>query len=265
MNERVNTRVVPVVRGARWLAEGWRMFRAAPLGWLSLVFGYVMATIIMSLVPIVGTLAASVLVPAFSVGFMAAGRAASLARPVELPMLFAGFRERLPGQLLLGVVYTLGLAGAVGGSALVDGGDLLRFLTGAEAADEGSNPASAILPGILVTMALYTPTMMALWFAPPLVAWHSMRASKALFFSFFACWLNWRAFIAYGLALAFIAVVLPLLVLLLLAFATGGAMQSYPRVLLFPLLLILLPTVFASYYASYRDVFDAGDGEAPAA
>jgi hypothetical protein len=117
-----------------------------------------------------------------------------------------------------------------------------------------------MLPEIAATAAFYAPTMMALWFAPPLVAWHSMAAPKALFYSFFACWLNWRAFIAYGLAVAFIAVVLPSLVLILLAFATGGAVRVHPKALLFPLLLILLPTLFASYYASYRDVFEAQEG-----
>ena len=256
----MNARVVPFGRGVRWLAEGWRMFRVAPLGWLALVFGYVMATILLSLVPIVGTAAASILVPVFSVGFMTASRAASHAQPVELPMLFAGFRERLPGQLVLGVVYTLGLAAAVAGSALVDDGELLRWLTTPATTDAKAQITDEMLPGIAATAALYAPTMMALWFAPPLVAWHSMAAPKALFYSFFACWLNWRAFIAYGLAVVFIAVVLPSLVLILLAFATGGAVRVHPKALLFPLLLILLPTLFASYYASYRDVFEAQEG-----
>jgi hypothetical protein len=256
----MKARVVPFGRGVRWLAEGWRMFRVAPLGWLALVFGYIMATIMLSLVPIVGTAAASILVPVFSVGFMTASRAASHARPVELPMLFAGFRERLPGQLVLGVVYTLGLAAAVAGSALVDDGELLRWLTTPATTDAKAQISDEMLPGIAATAAFYAPTMMALWFAPPLVAWHSMAAPKALFYSFFACWLNWRAFIAYGLAVAFIAVVLPSLVLMLLAFATGGAVRVHPQALLFPLLLILLPTLFASYYASYRDVFEAQEG-----
>ena len=246
----------------RWLAEGWRMFRVAPLGWLALVFAYVMATIMLSLVPIVGALAASVLVPVFTLGFMAASRAAQHARPVELPMLFAGFRGRVPAQLALGVAYTLGLAAAVAASALVDGGELLRSLTAA--ADAKSEPDDKILRGVAATMAFYVPTMMALWFAPPLVAWHSMSAPKALFFSFVACWRNWRAFLAYGLAVAFVAVVLPSLVLMLLALATGGAMRIQPQALLFPLLLILLPTLFASYYASYRDVFAAPEEAAPA-
>jgi len=259
----LNARVVGTTRGVRWLAEGWRMFRASPLGWLALVFGYVMATILLSLVPVVGALAASLLVPVFTLGFMTASRAAQHAQPVELPMLFAGFRERLPAQLVLGVAYTLGLAAAVAASALVDGGELLRSLTAAPGAK--AEVDDEILAGVAATMAFYVPTMMALWFAPPLVAWHAMSAPKALFFSFVACWLNWRAFIAYGLAVAFIAVVLPSLVLLLLALATGGAMRLQPRALLFPLLLILLPTLFASYYASYRDVFGAQEGEAPPA
>lgn len=256
----MNARVVAAARGVRWLAEGWRMFRVAPLGWFALVFGYLMATILLSLVPVVGTMAASILVPVFSVGFMTASRAASHARPVELPMLFAGFRERLPGQLLLGVVYTLGLAAAVAGSALVDEGELLRWLTTPVRTDANAEVTDQLLPGMAASAALYAPTMMALWFAPPLVAWHSMAAPKALFYSFFACWRNWRAFIAYGLAAVFVAVVLPSVVLMLLALATGGAVRVHPKALLFPLLLILLPTLFASYYASYRDVFEAKEG-----
>src|SRR5919204_5843418 len=30
---RMQARIVEATRGARWLADGWRLFRAAPLGW----------------------------------------------------------------------------------------------------------------------------------------------------------------------------------------------------------------------------------------
>ena len=36
----MQARVVSAGRGARWLAEGWRLFRVAPLAWLAAVFGY---------------------------------------------------------------------------------------------------------------------------------------------------------------------------------------------------------------------------------
>lgn len=231
------------------------MFRAAPLGWLALVFGYWLAMTLLGLIPVLGLVTASLLVPAFSVGFMAASRATSLRQPLELAMLFAGFRERVPAQLVLGAAYFAGLALAIGGSMLVDDGALARWML------TGQRPENHAPDAVLVAMgaaaALYLPVMMMLWFAPLLVAWHAMAPVKALFYSFVACWLNWRAFFAYGLAVAFIAFLLPAAVLMLLSLVPGGAMRASPLALMFPLLLILLPTLLASFYASFRDVFEA--------
>ena len=72
----MQARIVAAPRGARWLAEGWRLFRVAPLSWLALVFAYWLIMTLASLVPLLGVVAASVLVPPFAVGFMAAARAA---------------------------------------------------------------------------------------------------------------------------------------------------------------------------------------------
>jgi hypothetical protein len=99
---------------------------------------------------------------------------------------------------------------------------------------------------------LYTPVLMMFWFAPPLAAWHAVAPAKSLFFSFFACLMNWRAFLAYGAVTALLALALPLAVLsaVMLASLRVAAVS-----LVFPLLIVLLPTLFASFYASYRDVF----------
>ena len=239
----MNARVVPAARGLRWLAEGWRMFRVAPLGWLALVFGYWLAMTILSLVPLIGLVAASILVPVFSVGFMTASRAASRGQPVELAMLFAGFRERLPAQLALGAVYLAALAVTIGGSAFADGGELARWLLTGKRPEDEALQGDGLLGGMAAAAALYAPVMMMYWFAPLLAAWHGMAPPQALFYSFFACLMNWRAFLAYGAAVAFVMFVLPTLVL--------------------ALLLILLPTLFASFFASYRDVFGAQQAAAP--
>jgi hypothetical protein len=37
--------------------------------------------------------------------------------------------------------------------------------------------------------------------------------------------------------------------------ASGGTLRAPLMSLVFPLLIVLLPTLFASFYASYRDVF----------
>lgn len=259
----MNARVVRAARGLRWLAEGWRMFRVAPLGWLALVFGYWLAMTILSLVPVIGLVAASILVPVFSVGFMTASRAASRGQPVEVAMLLAGFRERLPAQLALGAVYLAALAVVIGGSALADDGELARWLLTGRRPEEEALQGDDLLGGMAAAGALYAPVMMLYWFAPLLAAWHGMAPPQALFYSFFACLLNWRAFLAYGAAVAFVMFVLPTIVLTLLLFVSGGALRMQPMALVLPLLLILLPTLFASFFASYRDVFGAQEAAAP--
>lgn len=251
----MQARIVGALRGARWLGEGWRLYRAAPLGWLALVFAYWLLVTVVSLVPYAGLAAAAVMVPALSVGFMAAARAAERGARVELGLLFDGLRQAPAPQLVLGVAYLLCLAAVIAASCLVDGGALARMLvTGGR--PEVEDVESGGFGGAAVTVALlYAPVMMMFWFAPPLAAWHATGAGKALFFSFFACLMNWRAFLAYGTVTAAVSLVLPFLALSGLMLVSDGALALPVVSLAFPLLLLLLPTLFASFYASYRDVF----------
>jgi hypothetical protein len=234
------------------------MFRAAPLGWLLLVFAYLMATMLLSAFPLVGQVAVPLLAPAISVGFMAASRAASRRQAVELPMLFAGFRERLPQQLVLGCVYSAGFAAAIAGSALLDDGALLKVLFSPARVQAEGGPGDALLLGVLASALLYLPTLMMLWFAPVLVAWHAVHPMKALFYSLVAFWMNRVAFIAYALALALVLFLAMGAVILLVTLLPGEAPVFNARSLVLPMALVILPTLFASYYASYQDVFGAG-------
>jgi len=251
----MQARIVAAARGARWLAEGWRLFRVAPLSWLALVFAYWLLMTLASLVPVLGVVAASVLVPPFAVGFMAAARAADRGGAVELGLLFDGFRHSLASQLALGAVYLACLALVLGATALADGGALMRWMLAGERPEEAVLRSGEFLAALGWAAALYVPVMMMFWFAPPLAAWHSSGAVKALFFSFFACLLNWRAFLAYAAVTAALTLVAPFAALSFMMLASGGALRASAMALVFPLLIALLPTLFASFYASYRDVF----------
>ena len=251
----MQARIVEAGRGARWLAEGWRLFRAAPLSWLALLLAYWLLMTLISLAPLVGVALASILVPAFSVGFMAAARAASLRANVEMTLLFDGFRHAQRAQLVLGVVYLACLALVLGGGALADDGALARWmLTGRRPANEVLQ-SDEFLAALICCAALYLPVMMMFWFAPPLAAWHSTGPAKALFFSFAAAMMNWRAFLAYGAVTAVVTLLIPFVLLSALALASAGNLSFPAATLVFPLLIVLLPTLFASFYASYRDVF----------
>ena len=253
----MKARVVAFARGWRWLAEGWRLFRVSPPTWLALVFAYWMIMTAVSFVPAVGLAAATLLIPAFSVGFMAASRNCERRAGLDLSLLFEGFRGRLAVQLVLGGVYLALLAALIGASSMADGGSLARWmLTGRRPEDEMLQ-SDEFIAALALAASLYLPIMMLFWFAPVLCAWHAMGAAQALFYSFFASLLNWRAFLGYGLAATLVTVVIPFLALSVLLLVSGGKLKFGVMALVFPLLIILLPTLFASFYASYRDVFGA--------
>ena len=111
---------------------------------------------------------------------------------------------------------------------------------------------ASLLAVLVLAAALYVPVMMMYWFAPPLTAWRSVPPPKALFFSFFACVMNWRAFLAYGAVTALVALGVPLAALSVLMLA---GLRVAALSLVFPIILVLLPTLFASFYAGYRDIF----------
>jgi hypothetical protein len=253
--------IVPAGHGVGWLAQGWRLFRVAPLAWLLLVFSYWFLMTFVSALPVIGVVAASILVPPFSVGFMAASRAAERGGPVAVALLFEGFRHRVGVQLTLGGIYLLSIVLLLAATALADGGTLARWMLAGEAPDPADVRTGAFALALLLAAGLYVPVMLSFWFAPVLAAWHAISAPKALFFSLFACWMNWRAFLAYGLAAAALTLVLPFVALSALALLAQDFGRASAMSLVFPFVIVLLPTLFASFYASYRDVF----GRDPAA
>src|SRR5262249_39664681 len=88
------------------------------------------------------------------------------------------------------------------------------------------------------------PLFMALWFAPALAVFHQQGPAEAMKASFFACLKNVVPFLLYSV------------ILLLLAFVA-----SIPFGLGW---LVLGPVIAASLYTSYRDIFFAEGGAAPA-
>jgi hypothetical protein len=238
----VRARIVPAASGARWLATGWRLFRLAPLGWISATLAYWLVTSAVSLVPWVGGALAVALVPAFTLGFMTLARAVERGGPFELVLLFDGVRHHARAQAALGLAYLAAFAAVLGVASLADGGELARWVLAGRHPEPEALEASALAGATALALAAYLPVMLAFWFAPPLSAWHSSGAAKSLFFSLAACLLNWRALLAYGVLATLVAAPL-------VALAVGA-----PPVFV-ALVVLWMPVVFASFYASYRDGF----------
>ena len=67
--------------------------------------------------------------------------------------------------------------------------------------------------------------------------------------------MNWRAFTLYGVASALMLIVVPIVVLFVLLLASGGTLRPALMGIMFPLVFSLMPVMFASFFASYRDIF----------
>lgn len=241
--------------GWRWLAGGFAIFRRNPPMLSLLVVIYWFTVIFLNVLPVIGAFAASLVIPGLSVGLMQAARNIERGQPVGVQTLYGGLRENTRTLLALGALYLVATLGILGLSTIIDGGDLLRYMLASSRAERAAvEDADFTLPALFV-LVLLVPVLMAWWFAPVLAAWHRQPLGKALFFSFVACWMNWRAFVAYGAAVLLIAAVVPGVLLGLLLVLLPGVASFVSALLMVVVGLVVAPVVFASFYACYRDIF----------
>lgn len=234
---------MPAGRGWAWIAEGFALFGRSPGIWILtyLLFGVISSAI--SFLPLV-SIATYVISPIFVGGLMLGCERLDQGHNFEVRDLFAGFSTN--GGKLAGVG---GLF--LGGMLLILGVVLMILLPTAVLPalgqlGHGPPPSSAIigvLIGVIVSLLLLVPLLMAVWLAPALIVFHDVEIMDSLLLSFRAGVRNGWPLTVYGLAM---------LVLMLLG--------------VLPLLLGLLvvgPLTFTSTYAAYRDIFAVEADAAP--
>ena len=242
------------MHGWLWVLHGFSLFRAYAALWLLLLFFYWIGLALARVVPLVGPMLALCLIPGISAGLMVACRAAQHGQPPTLRHIFEPFVRNKRAQFRLGLVYLGGFALALAASGLFDGGLFVRAWF---AGNIDPKQTVTLLTGMLAFVGLFAPVMLAFWFAPALVHWKEMTASKALFFSVFAGLRNWRAFLVYGLGWMFFMFVVPLLIaialgLVLSADLRGATVASF---ILMPYMFAAVAAMFCSFYSSYAAIF----------
>ncbi|UCV03844.1 BPSS1780 family membrane protein [Dechloromonas denitrificans] len=251
----MRAQTLPAAAGWRWIVAGLAIFRRNPLTFSMLVVTYWFTVIFLNVLPLIGAVAASLVIPGLSVGLMQAARNLERSQPIGLQTLYGGLKENTRTLIGLGALYLCCTLGILGASTLADGGDLLRYMLASSRAERAAvEDADFLLPS-LVVMIMLVPLLMAYWFAPVLAAWHRLPIGKSLFFSFVACWINWRPFLAYSIGLLLFAGVVPGILLGLLLILFPGAASLIAGLVMVPIALIIAPVIFASFYASYRDIF----------
>ena len=235
MRTNLQARQLPVEQGWRWITAGFSLFRKSPLIWIVLTITLFFLGFALSLLPIIGQLLFTLASPVFLAGLVDGARTLARGGELEISHLFAGFRKNAAPLVTLGGIYLVGQLLIFGAMMMVGGSGLYSLLIGGEETVEYEGMLDAMLLPLLLGMALSIPLMMALWFAPVLVYFDDVSPLNSISASFYACLANIVPFVLYGVVLfvlAFIATI---------PFGLG--------------FLILIPTVIASIYQGYVDIF----------
>lgn len=222
-------------RGAAWLIEAFGLFRQAPMAWLGLCAGWIAITFGLILLPFIGGVLANFLQPVFFASFAIAAYRQSAGERVVMADLFGAFKRNMRPLVNLGALLLLaeiaifafmallGLPMAASGEHSFTLEEYVGALKGKE---------WILATGFLMTVVVKG----ALWFAPPLVAFHGMTTVQAIRWSLFAAISNLGVMIVYG------AMLLALFLVALIPWALG--------------LIVVIPIMVISTYIGYREVFE---------
>ena len=229
-------RRVPSSNGWQWIVQGFQLFKMNPGTWIAIVIIYLPLMFVLALIPVVGNLALNILFPVVTGGLMLGCDALMDDRPLEISHLFAGFKEKLGPLAMVGALYLAGIVAIGIGFALAFGFGMIANVAGWRGLALNPIAVAIIVLGFSIFMI---PLVMAIWFAPALVVFHDEKPLAAMKQSFQGSYKNMMPFLLYGVAasLLFVVAMLPV----------------------FLGLLILAPTMIASVYASYRDIFAPTD------
>jgi len=226
-------RAVPSGNGWQWIVQGFALFQASPWIWIVNLVILLGIMLVLAVLPIVGNVALNLLYPVFGAGLMLGCRALAQGEPLEIAHLFAGFKDKTGDLVMIGVLYLVGMLAIAFVTALFAGLGMVSLLFSARGM--GSVNPTALLLALLVMAALMIPLLMAVWFAPALVVFHDVKPLDAMRQSFQGCLKNIVPFLVYG--------VIGLVI---------GILATIPIGLGW---LVWGPTVVASIYVSYRDIF----------
>ena len=252
--------IVPARTGTLWVRLGIRTFFKQPLALAGLFFMFMAAMSVLSIVPLLGNALALALLPAATLGLMAATQEAEKGKfpmPSILISAFKAGQQQKRAMMILGGLYALGFLLVMGISALFDGGGFARlYLVGGKLSTEMVQ-ASDFQTAMWVAMALYLPLSLMFWHAPALVHWHGVPPVKALFFSMVACMKNFWALTLFGMT--WLGVFLGVGVVVTFITSLAGSAELVGAVM-FPVAMLMAAMFFTSLYFTFRDSFDLTEG-----
>ncbi|MCL2657809.1 MAG: hypothetical protein FWD62_10415 [Betaproteobacteria bacterium] len=230
-------RSVPATQVFRWVMAGWRLFIRKPLEWVLMAFVTFLLLAFTGALPFFGRILAMIILQVLAGSMVAAAHHLHERDDLHISEVFDGFRQHAGNLAMVGLLF--GLALTLAGIATF----AITLLTNAIAHFFAGLPLridmliESLFADWLVSAAVTVALLLTLWFAPALVMLDARPPFEAMRLSLRACIHNASASLLLALLLS---IVVPLF--LTLTFGFG--------------ILVLIPLISTTIYASYRDVFE---------
>ena len=227
---------VPASAGITWIKLSFVLFRAQPLGWMSLVFAWLLTSFVLFFVPLIGGAVATILQPGFFASFVLAARDQEMGKPLGIHQLFAAFRVNgrqlvaIGSITLLADLMVIAILGVLGFpyTIPVDANGMPDMRTYMQLMD-GKQWMLVLYFAMMVTING------ALWFTAAILALNQMPTTHAIRWSCYALIANFFPMLVFGV------VMMTIFLLAALPFFLG--------------LLVAMPIYAIAHYVSYRDLF----------
>lgn len=232
----MNIRHARAIEGWWWIKQGFALFRASPFTWLALILLYALVMFGLGMIPFIGFLLFLLLGPVLSGAIMLGCQTLEQRRPLSPAKLFAAFNHHGSRLVTVGGLYLV--------AYIVINLGVVPQLVGPGEINALADPSTAlktygmteILRIWLIQLTLFTPVIMAVFYAPALVVLDDQPPLKAIRLSFLACFFNALPLLVSSLVL------LAASILALIPFGLG--------------MLVVVPVMIASTYTSYRGLFE---------
>jgi uncharacterized membrane protein len=238
-------KLVSIGKGLSWIGDGWKIFKNDVGMWLVLTIVYLIAVIIISMIPFLGQLIVSLINPVLMGGLLYAASDSARGEKITFNHLIYAFMEPEARNktLVLGaisIVFTILCMIIL--FFVVGGGALMGILTGSLSQNDGAGAlvgagmfGMGLIFAVLFIMLIGIIYFAAVYFALPLVVFTDISPFEAFAKSISACLKNALPLLVYGIVVTVLAVIA------MIPLGLG--------------LILLFPILMGAYYASYSDIF----------
>lgn len=234
-------RAMPLSRGWGLFGRGWNNFTRDWVTWVLSVVIFLVISLVLNLLPVIGGLVMAVITPALTAGFMRIAHDLEAGQTVGVGHLFQPIQdsERRMPLVLLGLVALLAAFVVTVVMTLFIGGTVFMASGDAGMGQTMAFPLAGIgVFGMLVFLLLYLAIFAVLAFSIPLVYFRGLPIGEAIAASVKGTLTNIGPLVIFSL------IYLVLAVLAMIPLGLG--------------LLILGPVVLAAIYGAYSEIFGSG-------